>query len=77
MSKNVILNFGWIRGPSKSHDQYPRRMDSFFKNCYMEWNFQLKLEIAALNVPAFISHRQKLNLKRHSYTEVLENYIFQ
>ena len=34
------------------------------------------LEIVALNVPAFISHRQKLNLKRHSYTEVLENYIF-
>ena len=34
------------------------------------------LEIVALNVPAFISHRQKLNLKRNSYTEVLENYIF-
>ena len=58
MSKNVILNFGWIRGPSKSHDQYPRRMDSFFFKFLYGMNISTEtLETVALNVPAFMPHR--------------------
>ena len=48
-----------MRGPSKSYDQYPRRMDScFFKFLYgMNTSTEI-LEIVALNVPSAI-----LNLK--------------
>ena len=52
MSRNVIVNLGWIRGPSKSRDQYPRWTESFFLK-FLYWiNISTEiLEIVALNVP--------------------------
>ena len=52
MSKNEIVNLGWIRGPSKSRDQYPRWTESFFLKFLYGMNISTEiLEIVALNVP--------------------------
>ena len=58
-----------MRGPSKSHDQYPWRMDSFFFKFLYGMNMSTEiLVIVALNVPSAI-----LNLKRHIYS--IHGYI--